>query len=173
MNTAEVAKLLGVSVSTVQRWVKQLALPMERNERGHYYFNDEDIQLLKDIQEQLKQGVLLQDIAPVKLEKKPRKGTKKIDLQDEAIEFLLTKIQNLEVNLQAKADGVTSYQLLQHRREIEDLQTQIDNLTSQINSLQQDINKLLTPHTDKPLVLQDGKIKRKKKKFVSSLFSFL
>ena len=49
MNTSEVAKLLGVSSSTIQRWVKQLELPMERNERGHYHFNQEDIDLLKNI----------------------------------------------------------------------------------------------------------------------------
>jgi chromosome-anchoring protein RacA len=45
MNTSEVAKLLGVSTSTIQRWVKQLELPMERNERGHYHFSSEDIEI--------------------------------------------------------------------------------------------------------------------------------
>ena len=53
MNTSEVAKLLGVSASTIQRWVKQLGLPMEKNERGHYYFCSDDINLLKEIHEQL------------------------------------------------------------------------------------------------------------------------
>lgn len=43
MNSSEVAKHLGVSTSTVQRWVKQLNLPMERNERGHYTFKEEDL----------------------------------------------------------------------------------------------------------------------------------
>ncbi|MCL6573756.1 MAG: helix-turn-helix domain-containing protein, partial [Bacillus sp. (in: Bacteria)] len=43
MNTSEVAKLLGVSSSTVQRWVKQLRLPMEKNDRFHYHFNSDYI----------------------------------------------------------------------------------------------------------------------------------
>lgn len=58
MNTNEVAKLLGVSASTIQRWIKQLQLPMERNERGHYHFSQEDIELLKEIHEQLQNGTL-------------------------------------------------------------------------------------------------------------------
>ena len=38
MNTNMVASELGVSAKTVQRWVKQLNLPAERNELGHYSF---------------------------------------------------------------------------------------------------------------------------------------
>lgn len=74
MNTSEVAKLLGVSPSTVQRWVKQLGLPMEKNERGHYYFNDVDIDQLKEIHEQLQSGTLIQDITPIKEKRNSRKG---------------------------------------------------------------------------------------------------
>ncbi|GHI00932.1 MerR family transcriptional regulator [Neobacillus kokaensis] len=171
MNSTEVAKLLGVSVSTVQRWVKQLGLPMERNDRGHYYFKDEDIQLLKNIQEQLQNGAILQDIAPVTEKKNSRKGTVKTIEDDQRIEFLITKVKEIELNLHAKADSVTSYQLLQHRREIEDLQTQITKLNDTIVMLQQELNTLkAAPTLEKLHVLGDGKIKRKKKNFVSSLF---
>lgn len=43
MNTNMVASELGVSAKTVQRWVKQLNLPAERNELGHYSFTTEDV----------------------------------------------------------------------------------------------------------------------------------
>ncbi len=173
MNTAEVAKLLGVSVSTVQRWVKQLDLPMERNERGHYSFNDEDIQLLKNIQKQLQNGALLQDIAPVGEKKNHRKGMIKTGGQDKTIELLVTKVKELENNLHAKADSVASYQLLQHRREIEDLQNQITKLNAKVDLLQQELNKWKTKEpVEKPYVLDNSKIKRKKRSFVSSLFGF-
>ena len=56
MNTKAVAKLLGTSVSTIQRWVKQLNIEMERNELGHFIFSEENIELLKEVKQQLQQG---------------------------------------------------------------------------------------------------------------------
>lgn len=50
MNTNMVASELGVSAKTVQRWVKQLNLPAERNELGHYSFTAEDVKVLKSVQ---------------------------------------------------------------------------------------------------------------------------
>ncbi|AZU62938.1 MerR family transcriptional regulator [Neobacillus mesonae] len=173
MNTTEVAIILGVSVSTVQRWVKQLGLPMERNDRGHYFFKEEDIELLKNIKEQLQSGALLQDIAPVTEKKPSRRGTIKNVEQEQTIEFLMTKVKELELNLHAKADSVTSYQLLQHRREIEDLQAHITGLNKKVELLEQELNTLKAgPSIEKPYVLDDSKVKRKKKNFVSSFFGF-
>ncbi|MBM7655043.1 MerR family transcriptional regulator [Neobacillus cucumis] len=174
MNTSEVAKLLGVSASTIQRWVKQLELPMEKNERGHYYFSSEDIQLLKDIHEKLQGGTLLHEISPVSEKKSVRKGTVKAVENDQAMEKLYTKVRELELNLNAKADSVASYQLLQHRREIEELQDQVKHLTQQMEQLQIQLNELRSPlQTEKPIVFDQSKVKRKKKNFVSILFSFL
>ncbi|MGG3468923.1 MerR family transcriptional regulator [Neobacillus pocheonensis] len=173
MNTSEVAKLLGVSTSTIQRWVKQLDLPMERNERGHYHFTSKDIDILKGIHEQLQSGTLIQEIAPVKEKKSSRKGTVKSVEKDETIEKLMEKVSKLEIGLHAKADSVASYQLLQHRREIEELQQQITGLTQKVELLQTEIIELKkSSHLEKPLVLDNGKVKRKKKNFVSSLFGF-
>jgi chromosome-anchoring protein RacA len=174
MNTSEVARLLGVSASTIQRWVKQLELPMERNERGHYHFNNEDIDLLKNIQTQIQNGTLLQEIAPVQ-EKKTRKGTVKAAPENNSeLERLYSIITELETKVNSKADSVASYQLLQHRREIEDLQSQVIKLTKQVENLQSQLQEFKTSDLlDKPLVLDQGKHNRKKKNFVSSLFGFL
>jgi len=173
MNSSEVAKLLGVSVSTIQRWVKQLELPMERNERGHYCFKQEDINQLKMIHEQLQNGVLLQELVPVKEEKTVRKGTVKSVERNESLENLADKVKELELKLHAKADSVTSYQLLQHRREIEELQSQVKELTKITATLQEQIDDMKqSSQKDKLHVLEKGHIKRKKKNFVSSLFGF-
>ncbi|WP_419886929.1 MerR family transcriptional regulator [Neobacillus niacini] len=173
MNTNQVAKLLGVSASTIQRWVKQLELPMERNERGHYHFNNEDIQLLKNIQTQIQNGTLLQEITPVQ-EKKVRKGTVKAMESNAELERLYSIVSELEAKVNSKADSVASYQLLQHRREIEELQSQVVDLTKQVKSLElqlHEIKKITLP--EKPLPLDKGNLNRKKKTFVSSLFGFL
>lgn len=173
MNTSEVAKLLGVSTSTIQRWVKQLELPMERNERGHYHFSREDIELLKKIHEQLQNGTLIQEIAPIKEKKIPRKGAVKDVENNQALEILFSKVSELEINLHSKADSVASYQLLQHRREIEDLQHLVKDLTQQVELLQKQMHELkMTSQIDEPLVFDHSKVKRKKKNIVSSLFGF-
>ena len=132
MNTSEVAKLLGVSSSTVQRRVKQLRLPMEKNERGHYHFTNDDINLFKKIHEQLQNGTLLHDITPLEEKKYPRIGTVKVVEKDKTIERLFTKVSELEISLNSKADSVTSYQLLQHRHELEDLQDEVKKLKQQM-----------------------------------------
>lgn len=174
MNTSEVAKLLGVSTSTIQRWVKQLELPMERNERGHYHFNSEDIEVLKKIHEQLQNGILIQEITPVKEKKVIRKGTVKPVEENQALEKLAAKVSELEMELHSKADSVVSYQLLQHRREIEDLQAQVNELSGQLEHFQKLLSKLNIPNQiEDPIVFDSSKGKRKKKNIVSSLFGFL
>lgn len=171
MNTSEVAKLLGVSSSTIQRWVKQLQLPMERNERGHYFFNNEDIELLKEIQQQIQNGVILQDITP-NPQKMIRKGAVKTAENDQAFEKLSKKVSELELSLHAKADSVTSYQLLQHRMEIEELQNQFKELTQQLKTVQSQLIELKPLQPEKPLLFDQEKGKRKKKNLVRTIFGF-
>ncbi|MEH7308775.1 MerR family transcriptional regulator [Neobacillus drentensis] len=174
MNTSEVAKLLGVSTSTIQRWVKQLELPMERNERGHYHFSNEDIEVLKKIHEQLQNGTLIQEITPLKEKKVPRKGAIKIVEDNQELEKLNEKVSKLEIELHSKADSVVSYQLLQHRREIEELQIQVNELTKQLDQFQKLLSKVNLPsQIDDPIVFDSSKGKRKKKNIVSSLLGFL
>jgi chromosome-anchoring protein RacA len=169
LNTSEVAKLLGVSISTVQRWVKQLKLPMEKNDRGHYLFKEEDIELLKEIHQQIQQGVLLSDIAP-SYEKKTRIGVKKDVGDDHALERLSSKITELETKLNGKADSVTSYQLLQHRSEIEELQNQIKTLTNKINMLENQLIPITNAEKSLTHEKESKQRKNKKKNFVSHLF---
>ncbi|MED3575813.1 MerR family transcriptional regulator [Cytobacillus praedii] len=173
MNTSAVAKLLGVSSSTIQRWVKQLELQMDRNELGHYSFTDGDIQLLKQVQEQLKKGVMLQDVTVEG--KKTRIGVVKPAANEQIDEKLLEKIKEFEQRLNKKADDVVSYQLLQHRREIEELQAEVEKLTQRIECIEEWMNKehqrIPSDHAfifDKEL----PKKKTKRKNLITSLFGF-
>jgi chromosome-anchoring protein RacA len=133
LNTRSVAELLGISTSTVQRWVKQLNLEMEKNELGHFIFSEEDIELLKQVKAQLHEGILLQDIA---LAKHKRTGIVKNVQAETDVQELADKIDRLEISLHDKADSVVSYQLLQHRHEIEELQKQITLLTERISQME-------------------------------------
>lgn len=136
MNTSAVAKMLGVSPSTIQRWVKQANLQMERTELGHYQFSDESIEVLKDIKNQLNNGVLLQDL---KLKgKKSRKATVLAPPAFNGLtEELSARMDKLEKKVDGKADDIVSYQILQHRRELEEMQEEIAKLKELIESLNQ------------------------------------
>ncbi|WP_102274006.1 MerR family transcriptional regulator [Cytobacillus massiliigabonensis] len=173
MNTSAVAKLLGVSSSTIQRWVKQLELQMERNELGHYSFTDEDIQLLKHVQEQLKKGVMLQDVTVEG--KKTRIGVVKSAGNDPFTEKLLERINEFEQRLNKKADDVVSYQLLQHRREIEELQAEVELLNKKIQCLEEGINKENQRIPSDQVFIFDKELPKKKSKrknLITSLFGF-
>jgi chromosome-anchoring protein RacA len=139
LNTRAVAELLGISVSTVQRWVKQLGLKMERNELGHFIFSEEDIELLKEVKIQLQQGKILQEIEVCSSSK--RTGSLKTVQSDESVDKLMSKFKEIEDSLQQKADSVVSYQILQHRREIEELQEQISNLTVKLANIEELLQK--------------------------------
>lgn len=131
MNTIAVSKLLGVSSSTVQRWVKHLGLQMERNEFGHYVYSDEDIELLKAFKQELQNGVPIQNIVTKKGFRKGSVKAQEMRQNDKWAE----KIKELESRLNNKADSVVAYQLLQHRSEIEELQAQLSQLNKKIEML--------------------------------------
>ncbi|MCQ5300751.1 chromosome-anchoring protein RacA [Bacillus licheniformis] len=158
MNTADAANELGVSTKTVQRWVKQLQLPASRNELGHYFFTEDDIAILKEVKEQLKNGTPMQDVT-VKRPKKTFfiKKNEMIQTKEPALqlnerleerlqrfleheqlerELLQKKIAELERKLEQKADEVVSYQLLQQRRELEEERQQIKHLEQKISQLE-------------------------------------
>ncbi|GIN87921.1 chromosome-anchoring protein RacA [Heyndrickxia sporothermodurans] len=163
MNTTSVAKLLGVSQSTIQRWIKQLDLDMERNELGHYHFNDNDISILKEIQEQIQNGKLLQEV--VITDKKVRKG-KVTTTQSNP---LLKRIEQLERQLGYKADNVVSYQLLSHRRELEDLEKEVHRLHLKIEQLEEKLTENQLPFSTQQ---KKEPFQEKKKNLFKLLFNF-
>lgn len=158
MNTADAANELGVSTKTVQRWVKQLQLPASRNELGHYFFTKDDIAILKEVKEQLKNGTPMQDVtvkrpkktflikknemvqteepAPPLNERLEEKLQRFLEHEQLERELLQKKIAELERKLEQKADDVVSYQLLQQRRELEEERQQIKHLEQKIIELE-------------------------------------
>jgi chromosome-anchoring protein RacA len=138
MNTSEVSKLLGVSSSTILRWITQLKLDIDKTANGHYRFSDEDISLLQQIQEQLQNGTSLQNIEMG--EKKVRKATittkQVLPNEHTIVEKLQEKVTQIEKRLDTKADDVVSYQLLQHRSDIEELQKTVQQLTKHLETLE-------------------------------------
>ncbi|MCL6586233.1 MAG: MerR family transcriptional regulator [Anoxybacillus sp.] len=136
VKTSNVAKRLGVSPKTVQRWVKKYNIPCQKNEAGHYVFDAETITLLEQIK--FEHGATLEE--------------EEVGLEEEhglcPDTFLSTYIQphldkftarlhRVERQLEQKADEVVSFQLLQHRKEIEELHAYIRQLEQRLALLEE------------------------------------
>ncbi|PMC37445.1 chromosome segregation protein [Bacillus sp. UMB0899] len=168
MSTAAVAKSLGVSRRTLMRWVEQLNLELSKNELGHYQFSDADIEKLKQIQENT------DSVLPQQKEQQSRKAivmTKTVD-EDKMVE-LTNRIEQVEQSLQRKADDVVSYQLLQHRKEMEELTRTISKLEKRIEELEQTEKKPELAYNP-ALVFDQGQTSKKprRKGLISSILGF-
>lgn len=144
---------------------------MQRNEFGHYLYSEDDIEILKDFKKQIQSGTPIQDI---QVKKKTRRGSMILHRQPVNNNTLAEKIRSIEKDLNNKADSVVTYQLLQHRREIEELKEQIDILSKQVEKLTTNNNKENNSHSPyQNESLSSEKTKRKKKTVFRSLLGFL
>jgi len=168
LNTATAAKLLGISQSTLKRWIKELDLDMNRNELGHYDICDEDITMLKQIKKQIQNGTLLQDVTVS--QNKVRKGKAAILLKETTVDTILQRMNELEKKLNEKADKVVSYQLLTHRKEIEDLENEIKRLLSKVEFLEEKLAEYEAKESQE-IQVNSYKINKKRNLF-SMLFHF-
>lgn len=140
---------------------------MKRNELGHFIFSEEDIELLKQVQKKLQDGVLLQDIS---LGKTKRTGIVHQDVEKTNKNEIADKIQHIESSLYQKADSVVSYQILQHRREIEELQEQIEFLSTRLSQVEETLKNEREVAVSKEITKPEEIKSRKKKSFFQALF---
>ncbi|WP_142675769.1 MerR family transcriptional regulator [Bacillus taeanensis] len=139
LKTKQVSEELGVNPSTIQRWVKFFNLPCQRNEHGHYLFNEKHIEELRKIKDQLSEGLAMTDVQ-IDIPKKEAVKTKEFTLNNEIekrLDKLIMRIDNMERRLETKADEVVSAQLLQHRLEIDDLVKKINSLENTLLEMQE------------------------------------
>ncbi|QOR66528.1 MerR family transcriptional regulator [Cytobacillus suaedae] len=160
MNTTIVAKKLGVSTKRIHKWIKHFNLSCKKNENGHYTFDDTDFALLSTICEQMKLGVPLTEM----IISIPRKGIRNAvtsTITDEQYTRLLERIERNERKIEDKASEVVTYQLLQQRREIEELNDKISKLEEKVQVLQV-LSQEREGKKEMPLLLDDGPRKLKK-----------
>ncbi|ANB57945.1 transposase family protein [Anoxybacillus sp. B7M1] len=137
LKTSSVAKRLGVSPKTIQRWVKKYEIPCKKNEAGHYIFDSETLALLEQIK--FEQGAALEECETEEENEKTilcPEDFFSTHLQPYLNEFT-SRFQRIERQLEQKADEVVSVQLLQHRREIEELHSYIRQLEQRISLLEE------------------------------------
>ncbi|WLR41686.1 MerR family transcriptional regulator [Bacillus carboniphilus] len=170
MNTGAVANEIGVSTKTIQRWVKQLNIEMNRNELGHYLFTDEDVNILKNVHQQIKSGTPFQEIKVSK--KKKRVGSVKPTSMptNDSIKHVLNKVAELDVRINSKADDVVTYQVLQHRKETEELLGRIDLLEEKIERMEHLLNQTLKQTSETPI---QEPLPQKRRNFFHSILNII
>lgn len=62
---SDAAHMLNVEPHVLRYWEEELELKIKRNQMGHRYYTDEDIRVLKAVQEMKEQGILLKAIKQI------------------------------------------------------------------------------------------------------------
>jgi chromosome-anchoring protein RacA len=167
--THEVAKELGMAPRTIRKWVKKYKIPCHKNDYGHYVYDAEAFSHLETLKASLEAAGTLDVYEEslqykVNVQKAPVKETVSKPLQHR-IESLLERMNRTERMIDQKADEVVSYQLLQQRKEIEELNKKVDMLEMIVEELQSKQLKKFDP----PLIF-DQPLQPKRRGVFRSIF---
>jgi len=176
LKTKEAAFALGVSQTTVKRWVIAFPAFFTKDRLGHYIFSDSDIIRLRYIKERIDLGDSLDQL--------DLRGTDKADDAEagpgreepsepspsQQEDELIARIKQMEYLLSQKADDVVSMQVLQHRKELEALNQVVKQLTETVALLESKWTR--PPIIEKEIQLPVHQSHRRKRSILRSLFQF-
>ncbi|KAF0996408.1 MerR family transcriptional regulator [Geobacillus sp. TFV-3] len=151
LKTSDVAVRLGVSPKTIQRWVRKYDIPLRKNEAGHYLFDEKTIALLERVK--FEQGAAMEAPPKATPEAPPASSRPSTTPPNVPIHTLFqeyiepemdrvsSRLDQLEKQLEQKADDVVSIQLLHHRREMEEMTARLASLEQLVARLEQQLNQ--------------------------------
>jgi chromosome-anchoring protein RacA len=172
VKTKAVSRKLGVNPTTIQRWVKYFEIPCPKNEHGHYLFREEDIKMLSGIQEQLKEGLQMSDI---KIQEHTETGGNSVDKKglkelDDRFKNLYSHLNVLEKKVSQKADEVLSYQVLQHRKDLDQMASRLTDIEEKMIVFEEQLLLQVTA-TNEIRTEFNPLTAKQKRNWLSSLFS--
>lgn len=150
--TSQVAEQLHLTNKKVLIFSKKGKLNVEKSSNGTYMFTDDQIMKIKEIYEA--------SIQPVEEKLNGQTNTLQI------IEFG-QKLEKIEEKLETKANEVVSVQILEHRREIEDLKKLVSKLGDEVFQLNETITSLKVELEDQKKIVA---FKPKKRFAILSIF---
>ncbi|MBC6972937.1 chromosome segregation protein [Bacillus sp. Xin] len=158
--TPVIAKKLGVSPKAVVRIAQQLNLNIEKNKYGHFIFTQEDLdKMLEYHRTQIEQTSPLATESSIDFEKFVTQ-----------LNTITHRLNHIEEKMQDKADDVVNYQLLQHRREMEEMMNKIQQLEA---ALEKEEPLYITPDIKTDIApTYERKEKPKRRKMILSIFGF-
>ncbi|WP_312503209.1 chromosome-anchoring protein RacA, partial [Bacillus luti] len=131
--TPFIAKKLGVSPKAVVRIAQQLNLTIEKNKYGHFIFTQGDLdQMLEYHRSQMEQTETTQptqktsssDVEELKTQVNTivqNSSSNDFEQLASQLNTISRRLDRMEEQMQDKANDVVTYQLLQHRREMEEM----------------------------------------------------
>jgi chromosome-anchoring protein RacA len=143
IKTKEVSEELGVNVKTVRKWVNFFGIACKRNDNGHFEFKNDDVQNLKIIQKELGKGIPMKEVL-VSLEDKQvsKEDTiESVELVEQKFDKIFFRLDQLERKIHQKADDVLSYQVLQHRKELEAISDKITAIEERLLNVESNVYK--------------------------------
>lgn len=140
LKTKDAAKLLSVSMTTIKRWAAMFPNYFPKDRFGHYTFSEKQISMLSHIKDQINLGEPLESIhldafndEQISISSLENQS----ELSDhEPMSELLTRMDHIERTLDQKADEVVMIQLLQQRKELEELRLMIKEVAASLEPLQ-------------------------------------
>ncbi|SFI00295.1 MULTISPECIES: chromosome segregation protein [unclassified Bacillus (in: firmicutes)] len=159
--TPMIAKTLGISPKAVIRLAQQIGLELKKNKFGHYVFYEKDLQQMLEFQRSTSSH-------EHKLPSNPAaEAAPSNEMQQfiKELKHISLRLDRLEEKLQEKADDVVSYQLLQHRNEIEEMHAKIEQLEA---ALKRKEPIYITPE----VAASKQEEKPKRRKMILNIFGF-
>lgn len=150
--TSQVAEQLQLTNKKVLLFSKKGKLNVEKSSNGTYLFTEDQMMQIKEIYEA--------SIQPVETKQNDQANSSHI------IE-LGQKLEKIEEKLETKANEVVSVQILEHRREIEDLKKLVSKLGDEVLQLNENITTLKTELEDQKKIVA---FKPKKRFAILSIF---
>lgn len=143
LKTKDAAELLSVSQTTVKRWASAFPDFFPKDKFGHYIFTEQELNLLRHIQDRINQGDTLEGLV-LPVEKPMHSGEPALSAQPaqpgqpapggSAMNHIAARMDHLEHALERKADEVVSIQLLQQRKELEELRQRVAQLAAALEA---------------------------------------
>ncbi|MED3726790.1 hypothetical protein HPB58_21110 [Priestia filamentosa] len=139
MKTHEAARELGVSSQTVIKWIRHYNIDCAKNERGHFDISKENIKQIREAH----------NIQP---RSSARKGHVQSSTDFDALEAqiqemckqmgsMMGRIAENDRRIEEKAGEVVTFQVLEHRTEITNLQKKIYELEERLAMVEEQLEK--------------------------------
>ncbi|MBB6736005.1 MerR family transcriptional regulator [Cohnella zeiphila] len=136
LGTKEIAERLGISQSTLKRWVACFPNVFPKDRLGHYLFTEQEFKLLEKIKEEVRRGVQLDKIVLPGKQATPAGRTESAALPPD-MDMLHLRVDHLERAVAQKADEVVTAQLYQQRQELEELRRMVVLLSDAVEGMRQ------------------------------------
>jgi len=160
LKTKEAAAALGVSPTTVKRWASLRPERFRKDASGHYVFLPEELSLLASSKGTAEEGASSRSEEPVQAAVRLGPALEP-GWQQPAIppgwDELSDRLRELEKSLDRKAGDIVTYQILEHRRELDELRVSVKELACSLDSLVQSIQesqpvRASSPGADRSLI---------------------